>query len=54
MPRADARDVNWVTPTLVCEVEFAELTSDGRLRAPAWGGWRPDKDPADVVREVAE
>lgn len=49
VPSADARDAHWVTPTLVGEVEFAELTSDGRLRAPAWRGWRPDKSPSDVT-----
>ena len=52
VPREDARDARWVTPTLVGEVEFAEATSEGRLRAPAWKGWRPDKDPQDVVLEV--
>jgi bifunctional non-homologous end joining protein LigD len=52
VPREDAREARWVTPTLVGEVEYAEATSEGRLRAPAWKGWRPDKDPADVVREV--
>ncbi len=52
VPREDARDAHWVTPTLVGEVEFAEATSEGRLRAPAWKGWRPDKDPKDVVREA--
>ncbi len=51
VPREDARDARWVTPTLVGEVEFAEATSEGRLRAPAWKGWRPDKDPKDVVLE---
>lgn len=51
VPAAEARQANWVSPTLVGEVVFAELTGDGRLRAPAWKGWRPDKDPADVVRE---
>ena len=51
VPAADARDVHWVTPTLVGEVEFAEVTGDGRLRAPAWRGWRPDKSPNEVVRE---
>ena len=54
VPSADARDANWVTPSLVGEVEFAELTTDGRLRAPAWRGWRPDKNPDQVVREVAD
>ena len=52
VPSADARDAHWVTPSLVGEVEFAERTPDGRLRAPSWRGWRPDKDPSDVVREL--
>jgi len=52
VPRADARDAHWVTPNLVGEVRFAEWTGDGRLRQPAWRGLRPDKAPADVVRET--
>ena len=28
------KDVTWVRPELVCEVEFANWTEDGRLRAP--------------------
>ena len=51
VPREDARDAHWVTPTLVGEVVYAELTSEGRLRAPAWKGWRPDKDASEVVPE---
>jgi bifunctional non-homologous end joining protein LigD len=51
VPRADASDAHWVTPTLVGEVEFAEWTSGSRLRQPSWRGWRPDKAPKDVVRE---
>jgi bifunctional non-homologous end joining protein LigD len=51
VPRADARDANWVTPRLVGEVVFSEWTGDGRLRHPSWRGLRPDKAPADVVRE---
>ncbi len=52
VPSADARDAHWVSPTLVGEVEFAEVTSDGRLRAPAWRGWRPDKNPDQIERET--
>ncbi|WP_144756533.1 ATP-dependent DNA ligase [Curtobacterium pusillum] len=52
VPRPDARDAHWVTPRRVGEVEFAEWTSDGRLRQPSWRGWRVDKDPSDVVRET--
>ena len=52
VPRPDARDAHWVTPERVGEVEFAEWTSDGRLRHASWRGWRTDKDPADVTRET--
>lgn len=48
VPPADAADAHWVTPRLVGEVGYAERTSDGRLRAPTWRGWRPDKSPDDV------
>jgi bifunctional non-homologous end joining protein LigD len=51
VPREDSREARWVSPTLVGEVIYAELTSEGRMRAPAWKGWRPDKDPEDVVPE---
>ncbi len=53
VPRADARDARWVTPDLVGEVAFAEWTVDGRLRHPAWRGWRDDKRPDQVVQETA-
>jgi bifunctional non-homologous end joining protein LigD len=52
VPASDARDAHWVRPDLVGEVEFAEWTSSGRLRQPSWRGWRPDKAPADVQREI--
>ncbi|RPE76531.1 MULTISPECIES: ATP-dependent DNA ligase [unclassified Frondihabitans] len=52
VPAADARDAHWITPSRVGEVEFAEWTSTGRLRQPSWRGWRPDKDPGDVVLEA--
>jgi len=51
LPRAHARDAQWVTPKLVGEVVFTEWTRDGRLRHPVWRGLRPDKSPAEVVRE---
>lgn len=52
LPAADARDARFTTPTLVGEVEFAEWTATGKLRQPSWRGWRPDKSPAEVVRET--
>jgi len=51
VPREEARDARWVTPRRVAEVEFSEWTGTGRLRHPRWRGWRPDKEPADVVLE---
>ena len=44
-------DIVWVEPELVCEVEFAEWTHDGRLRAPSYQGLREDKKAEEVRRE---
>jgi bifunctional non-homologous end joining protein LigD len=51
MARVPAASVRWVEPRLVCEVEFAEWTADGRLRAPSYKGLRDDKPAAAVRRE---
>ena len=51
MPRVRQRDLHWVEPTLVAEVEFVEWTHDGHLRAPSYVGLREDKAPDEVVRE---
>jgi len=45
--------VTWVRPELVCTVRFSMWTPDLRLRAPVFLGLRPDADPRDCVREVA-
>jgi bifunctional non-homologous end joining protein LigD len=52
MPKVRKGDVVWVEPKLVCEVEFAEWTHDGRLRAPVYLGLREDKSPEEVRREL--
>jgi bifunctional non-homologous end joining protein LigD len=52
MPRVRKADVAWVAPQLVAEVEFAEWTHDGHLRAPAFVGLREDKRPEEVRREL--
>ncbi len=49
MPRVRRSDVVWVEPQLVAEVEFAEWTREGRLRAPVYLRLREDK-PASAVR----
>src|SRR3989454_3323252 len=51
MPKVRKSDVIWVEPKLVCEVEFAEWTHDGRLRAPSYKGLREDKGAEEVQRE---
>ncbi|MFL5951949.1 MAG: DNA ligase D, partial [Gaiellaceae bacterium] len=52
MPKVRKSDVIWVEPKLVAEVEFAEWTHDGRLRAPSYQGLREDKAADEVRREV--
>ncbi len=53
MPRVRRGDVVWVEPKLVAQVEFAEWTHEGHLRAPVYVGLREDK-PASEVRKERE
>ena len=53
MPRVRKDEIVWVEPKLVAEVEFAEFTHDGRLRAPSYQGLREDKEPEEVHLEEA-
>ena len=39
------KDVTWVRPELMCEVRYANITGDGKLRAPVFMGMRTDIDP---------
>jgi bifunctional non-homologous end joining protein LigD len=51
MPKVRKGDVTWVEPKLVAEIQFAEWTHDGHLRAPSYQGLRDDKSAEDVIRE---
>ncbi len=51
VPAADAKGARWVEPLLVGEIKHAGAGKSGVYRHPVWRGWRPDKDPEDVVRE---
>ncbi|GAB2531250.1 DNA ligase D [Rufibacter soli] len=48
-----SREVTWVKPELVCELSFAEWTSDGQMRQAIFEGLRVDKKAKDVVHERA-
>lgn len=46
------RNARWTEPLLVATVEFRELTSQGRLRAPSFKGIRSDADPQACTFEA--
>lgn len=50
-PKATA---TWLKPELVCEVSFAEITSDGVMRHPSFEGMRIDKKAKDVKADKAK
>ena len=43
------RDPHWTQPELVARVEYREVTSVGRLRAPSFKGLRNDKSPDECL-----
>ncbi|MDR7124447.1 DNA ligase D [Pseudotabrizicola sp. 4114] len=48
-----ARQVRYVSPELVAEVEFRAWTADGHLRHAAFRGLREDKPATEIRREAA-
>lgn len=47
--RSELRTAHWVEPVLVAVIEHRQLTDVGRLRAPAFKGFRDDKRPEDCT-----
>ncbi|HEX2529647.1 MAG TPA: DNA ligase D [Geminicoccus sp.] len=50
-PERSSRDVHWVSPQLVAEVEFRGWTGDLLLRHASFRGLRDDKPATEIVRE---
>jgi bifunctional non-homologous end joining protein LigD len=50
-PRASLKDVTWIEPRLVAEVEYRGWTSDRLLRQASFKGLRDDKVPTEVGLE---
>jgi bifunctional non-homologous end joining protein LigD len=48
VPAAIARGVHWVSPELVADIGFSELTQELRLRHPVFHGLREDKTVAEI------
>lgn len=47
----ERRGAHWVRPQLVANIQYSELTDDGRLRHPVFHGLREDKPAAEVTLE---
>jgi len=50
-PNPPKADVVWVSPKIVAEISYRELTSGGAIRQPSFRGLREDKKPNEVVWE---
>jgi bifunctional non-homologous end joining protein LigD len=51
VPAELRKDVQWVEPDLVAQVEFTQWTDEGRMRQPVFLGLRDDREARHVVRE---
>jgi len=54
VPKNLSRGANWVTPRLVAEIAYTELTGDGILRHPSFVGLRSDKPAEEVHMENSQ
>jgi len=49
LPKIDRVGTVWVEPEVVVDIQYLTITTDGRLRQPAYRGVRTDLDVADLV-----
>lgn len=52
-PNPPHAEATWLSPKLVCEIHFTEITEDGVFRHPAFVALREDKAAKQVVKEKA-
>lgn len=50
-PNLKGRKPHWVLPSLICEVNYSEITSNGLLRHPVFKRLREDKSPTEIATE---
>jgi bifunctional non-homologous end joining protein LigD len=53
-PNPPHAEAIWLSPKLVCEVSYTEMTEDGVMRHPSFEGMREDKNARNVHPEVEE
>lgn len=49
VPNLKGRRPQWVSPRLICEVKFSEITDQGMLRHPVYLHLRDDKQPDEIT-----
>lgn len=47
------KNIHWVQPSLVCEVEYREWREGASLRHPSFIGLREDKKAKEITREIS-
>ena len=53
LPALAEKDVVWVEPRFVCEIEFSDWTHDDVVRQASFKGLRDDKPPTEIIREAS-
>ena len=51
-PPRKTREIHWVRPELIAEVEFATWTANRKLRQASFKGLREDKTPDEITTEL--